>query len=204
MNEELAAVFGIAGAVIAFILVIWLIVLAWLIVVYVFSSIAIYKLSSSRGYKNAWLAWIPLANNYVLGSIADSIDGYNGKKSYFRHILFWGQLVPFATSVIMGIVGVSLGIMSEASTVASNVAAAMSWPVMAVFYVISIGVPIAVSIVSYIVFYKIYNDYAPQNAVVFLVLSIFINVLPPFFLFAIRNKPSVSLSRAQGSPTIIN
>lgn len=92
MNEELGAIFAVFGAVALFILIIWLIVLAYLVVVYILSSIATYKISKSRGYKNAWLAWVPVANSYVLGSIADSIDGYNGKRSYYRHLLLWGSL----------------------------------------------------------------------------------------------------------------
>lgn len=203
MNEELGAIFAVFGAVALFILIIWLIVLAYLVVVYILSSIATYKISKSRGYKNAWLAWVPVANSYVLGSIADSIDGYNGKRSYYRHLLLWGSLLPVVVNTIISIVGFSMGFASEFATEeALGGAVAMSLPVMIPLYILAMAIPFAVMIISYIVHYKIYADYAPKSATTYLVLSIFFNFLPPFFLFSLRNKPSVSLSRAQGTPII--
>lgn len=203
MSEELGAIFAVFGAITIFVLIICLIVFAYTAVVYILSSIAIYKLSDSRGYKNAWLAWVPVARNYVLGSIADSIDGYNGKRSHFRHLMLWGGLLPFVLNIVFSVFGFSFGMMSEFATEeALGGAVAMGLPFMVIFYILMITVPFAVMIISYIVYYKIFKDYAPNSATAYLVLSIFFNFLPPFFLFAIRNKPSASLSNAQGNPVI--
>jgi len=45
----------------------------------------------------------------------------------------------------------------------------------------------------FIALYRIYVDYDPNNSIMFLILSIFFQITIPFFLFAIRNKPSVSI-----------
>ena len=38
---------------------------------YVFSSLAIYTIAQRRGIRHAWMAWIPMLNVWILGSISD-------------------------------------------------------------------------------------------------------------------------------------
>ncbi|MGE5473281.1 MAG: hypothetical protein ACM3UU_03565 [Ignavibacteriales bacterium] len=39
------------------------------IVLYVLGSLGLMKIAQSKGVENAWLAWIPVANMYILGKI---------------------------------------------------------------------------------------------------------------------------------------
>ena len=41
------------------------------IAVYVFTSLALYTIAKRRGINHPWLSWIPVANVWILGSIAD-------------------------------------------------------------------------------------------------------------------------------------
>lgn len=159
-------------------------------VFYALTAIALKKLSENRGYEKGWLAWIPIANNYLLGSIADSIEAYNGKNKSYRKIMLWLSIAPAASGVLMFltvILGVVLG--NSSSPESSFIIV----PIMVILYMALLAGTIALAIFGYIVLYKIYKDYAPDNAVIYLVLSIFVNVTAPFLLFSIRDKASVSM-----------
>lgn len=55
-----------------------LITLILSIILYVLSSIGLYKLATNQKINNPWIAWIPIANLYILGSIIKNIkiDSY--------------------------------------------------------------------------------------------------------------------------------
>ncbi|MEI3416017.1 MAG: hypothetical protein V8Q43_00305 [Christensenellaceae bacterium] len=59
---------------------------------------------------------------------------------------------------------------------------------MVVFYIGLIALGIILTVFTYITYYKVYRSCSPDNAVLFLVLSILFSFLTPFFLFACRNK----------------
>ena len=50
------------------------------------------------------------------------------------------------------------------------------------------GIALATAIIHYIAMYDLYLSVNPANAVLFLVLSIFISITEPFFIFFNRNK----------------
>ena len=41
------------------------------IAAYILTAIAIYTVSRRRGLRNPWLAWVPVANVWLLGSLSD-------------------------------------------------------------------------------------------------------------------------------------
>ena len=41
------------------------------IAAYILTALAIYRISCRRGLNNPWLAWIPVVNCWILGSISD-------------------------------------------------------------------------------------------------------------------------------------
>lgn len=49
------------------------IVFAIAIVIYVLASLGLYKLAQNAGIENPWLAWIPIANLYILGKLAKTV-----------------------------------------------------------------------------------------------------------------------------------
>lgn len=56
------SIFAMVGSMI---LVIFIVV----IVLYVLASLGLMKIAQSKGIENAWLAWIPVANLYIMGKI---------------------------------------------------------------------------------------------------------------------------------------
>jgi len=81
-----------------FILILSLIVLAIAIVVYILQSIALYKLSSKNNIQNAWLAWIPVGNMYILGKLGFEVYAPEDKKN---EIFTWILLGCSAGSLIL-------------------------------------------------------------------------------------------------------
>ncbi len=66
-QAALGTMMACGGAAIAFILIL-------AIVAYVFSSIGLMTLAKNKGIENAWLAWIPVGNLYILGKIVETVN----------------------------------------------------------------------------------------------------------------------------------
>ena len=47
-----------------------LLIIALFIFIYVILSLALMKIAQKKGIENAWLAWIPIGNSYIIGKIA--------------------------------------------------------------------------------------------------------------------------------------
>jgi len=75
-----------AGFFILFI-VLYLAMLAGAILSYVLSSLSVYTIAKRRMISNPWLAWIPLANYWTIGAIADDYDSRMGIKRKWRVLL---------------------------------------------------------------------------------------------------------------------
>lgn len=126
------------------------------LILYIFDSIATYTMAKNKGISNPWLAWIPIANSYLMGKIIDEKVAFGSKVIPYAHIFL--PLGPF-------------------------VAGALSFiPFIGFLF------PLAMAVYYYAALYRQYKLYKPDNAVLFLVLSIIFSFLPPFFLFAIRKK----------------
>jgi len=65
-EAALGAAVACGGAALAFLFILG-------IVAYVFTSLGLMTLAKNKGIENAWLAWIPIANLYILGLIVESI-----------------------------------------------------------------------------------------------------------------------------------
>lgn len=149
-------------------------VLAFAAATYVLRSIGLYTLAKNRSIENAWLAWIPVGSSWLLGQIADDINFRQGKKTNYSLVL----LVLTAASAAGGF-----------SLVLLPFSALLSAPLS-----------IAVSVVYFIALYDIYQDYAPRQAVVFLVLSILLSA-QWLLLFILRGRLPLTLNGDPQNPT---
>ena len=41
------------------------------LVLYIFQSVALYSMAKNRGIANPWLAWLPIGNHWIAGSLSD-------------------------------------------------------------------------------------------------------------------------------------
>ena len=164
--EALAVIGGI-------ILIVALIVFVFAVVSYILSAAAMHTIAKRRGINNAWMAWIPGVNSWILGSISDQYQYVvKGKVRYNRIILIalWGATIVMS--------GVSTGMMSDTSNVLGILGGSF----------IGSLISIASAVFHYIALYDLYSSSNPANNVLFLVLSIVFGITEPFVVFSCRNK----------------
>lgn len=184
-----AAVGGVAGFMLVFLLLFYLLMLAWGIVSYVLYSLSMYKIAQRRGIHHPWLSWVPVGNLWVLGSISDQYQYVAKQRVRNRRKVLVGLYIGlFATliPVIVGAVGVILNAESNAAANGAMVGAMAALMLLA--YLAMVVLMIVLVVFEYIALYDLFCSCEPGNAVLYLVLSIVFGVVLPFFLFSCRNK----------------
>lgn len=64
-------------------------VLIFSLINYIFTSISIFTLAKNAGTKNAWLAWIPFGNYWILGELVSENMGGKGGMKYLLVALIY-------------------------------------------------------------------------------------------------------------------
>ena len=108
MSDSVALAIGL-GVVFLYLLIIGIGVAS-----YIIQSLALQGIAKRRGINNPWLSWIPVANTWIIGSIADEYDNRNGIKRKWRVllltlsiatmalvILFYVAIIVFVVSMMM-------------------------------------------------------------------------------------------------------
>ena len=181
-SEALA---GTLGFLAVFLLAIYFIAFAIGVAGYVFSSLGLYNIAKRRGIHNPWLAWLPIGNVWIQGCISDQYQYVaKGKKTGRRKILLGLSLAAVALAGVYGVLqigsAVAMSIGEGAATGATFAGAILVWLVIMLLAVISM-------VFQYITMYDLYCSCDPDSSVVYLVLSILVNI-GPIFYFICRNK----------------
>lgn len=162
---------------------------------YVLTALALYTIARRRGLKRPWLAWIPVADCWLLGSLSDQyhyvVKGEHKSKRkillFFRILItiMWVSLIGLLVNLCFHAVGnVFWGTPSD-NWIFQILHQALN---LLVVCLPLIGISIAYAVFRYMALYDIYKSLDPANCVLFLVLSILFGVTEPFFLFFSRNK----------------
>ena len=165
------------------------------IAVYVLSSLALYTIAKRRGLNHAWLSWIPVANVWILGSIADQYRyvARGEVKSKRKVLLTLNIISAVLTAVVVCLcIGAVVGAFSGAimgrpeDVILQNLLGTLAG--MLGLIVPILGVAIAAAIIRYMALYDLYSSCDPDNKTVFLVIGILFGITEPVFLFLCRNK----------------
>ena len=178
MDADFVMVFGIV-----FSAIIGLILLACLIG-WILGSVGLQKVAKRRGIANSWLAWLPIGNHWILGSISDQYHHLVlGKVTSRRKILLGLNLAAMVLGVAYVVAGFVIGLAVEVEGAPESLLL-----VLMGIYLVLIAMSITLMVFFHICNYDLYRSCRPDSAVVFLVLGIFLPVCQPFFYFACRNK----------------
>lgn len=142
---------------------------------YVLTGVSLYSIAKRRGIDRPWQAWVPGMNLYILGCISDQYQAIvKGKQKDKRSILLLLILVE-----LVAFCAIYIGAFSAVNnnTLLFLLTFIPAWCAMAALVVISL-----------VALYDVYVSCDPQNAVLFLVLSIVFSVTQPVFLFVCRKK----------------
>ena len=184
---------------------------------YVLTALALYVIARRRGLKYPWLAWIPIANCWLLGSLSDQyryvVRGEHTHRRVF--VLFFRilrailnvSLIGLAASLCFQVFGGiwQYNLMSDMlmDRILNRAVALLLVGLPA------LGVTVAYLVFRYMSLYDLYRSLDPDNCAMFLVLSILFGITEPFFLFFSREKRSeerrvgkecVSTCRSRWSP----
>jgi hypothetical protein len=148
---------------------------------YVVTSIGLHRLGNKHGVPRAGLAWLPIGNMYVLGSLADLGAEHNGadKPGYRKRLV--GLAIPITVIggvmvfsllfiVLVAIVMGLMGILPETPT------ALIAIPVLICFggFIPMFILGIKFAICMYKGLWQIYRMYSKNLAILYLLLSIFV------------------------------
>ena len=172
-------------------------VVAARIVFWVFGAAGVYKLSKFDNIKNPKLSFIPFLYPFALGRIAEKQNKKDNAKptKYSIWLVLLSVLgilfcIAFFVVLIISICLIAQNTMDSLGEEADIVILELIAPLK---YVIAIYFVAIALCVSYLVLYffalwKIFKRYAPQNATLFLVISVLFRFLSPTFIFMLALK----------------
>lgn len=174
---------------------------------YVLMSVAVYTIAKRRELKRPWLAWIPVANSWLLGSIADQYRYVTrGENKSKRKVLLVLSILSTVLSVVICASVVQM-IFKTAHVLFNiynedQILQMLMGPMMTVLNLILplLGVALAYIIVYYMTLWDVYQSLDPMNSTVYLVLSILFPVTISFFLFFNRDKENGMPPRKENQP----
>ncbi len=174
----------VARVMLAVLAVIYAAALVFGIGLYVLEASGLYTMAKRRGLRLYGLAWVPLGNLWLMGSIADQYDWVaNGKqKNRATTLLVLGiilAVLEIVCACILG-VGIAIGLSGDED---------LGISILITAAVIAVGLMvlgIVTAVLEYIVLHKIYASSKPDCAVAFTVLGILFSVTIPFFIFVCR------------------
>ena len=165
------------------------------LVTYILTALAIYTIAKRRGLNKPWLAWIPVVDVWLLGSLSDQsqyvVRGRNRSK---RKSLLTLSILSFVLGIALTVLATVLFgqlVFAAMQGVSEDYLLEMIMgPLMGLLGLCLplAGVGIAYAILYYMALYDLYKSLDPSNCVLYLVLSILIGITRPFFLFFNRNK----------------
>lgn len=138
---------------------------------YIFMGFGLMKMGEAMGEKAPWLSWIPYANQYLLGKL-----GINSAT---------GMLLVVA-NIVSSIFGLALGVLMSLSENIGN--AEIVYIPLIIFSIIMVLYCIAVSVLMYITYHKLYKKFSDKATVMTIFTVLTGTALAPIFIFAIRNN----------------
>lgn len=165
------------------------------LVTYVLSSLGLYTLAKRRGIKRPWLAWIPVVNVWILGSLSDQYryvakGEIRAKRKAMLTLSIIGGVISAVVLTVCGVVlvqAVGYAVDGYIDDRAAMGLTAFAMGVAGLALVLS-GVQIALTVIRYFALYDLFCSTDPENKVLYILLSILISVTEPFFVFFLRNK----------------
>ena len=167
------------------------------IAAYIFVSLSLHAIGHRRGIRGSWLAWVPIGNLWLLGSLSDQYQYLVKGKIHIRRKMLLG--ITVAATVLYIVCACCVLRAMELEQIAYGAAAgAILLAFITLFCVL--GGLIAIIIYMYMCWYDLFRSCDPDNGVLFLVLSILCPWGLPIVVFAIRKRDGGMPPRKQPVP----
>lgn len=176
---------------VVFFIVLYIVLFAGVIVNYILTSLSLHTIAKRRLISKPWLAWIPVASVWTVGSIADDYDARMNINRKWRVVLLTLTLVFYAVFMIMYI---AMFVMVFSFVMEHQIVSPLPEEVVAFVIPISLFVTVisvvgmALSICTYICMFKIFESTVSHKALKYFLLSMFVPFASAICLFLSRNQ----------------
>ncbi len=170
--------------------------LAVALALYILRAAGIYKMALNAGIKQPWLAFVPVANAYTFGLLAEKNNRKKTTdKTKYSVVLLTLRIIGtvfFVAAAVTFVIAVAK-ILTFAYAAYENdtklsLEALGSIVLPIILFAVFTLVTLAFIIIRYIALWRIYNAYDSSNAAAYTVVSVLFNFTDPIFLFILRNR----------------
>lgn len=184
------------------ILVVSLIVFGVCVAIYVLGALGAYRLAKRRGMQNAWLSWLPVGQEYILGKMSDDVSAeeppYQKKGWWIAYPIISGAyLLLFLVNHIWSIAAMPgymenmqwamiSGAEEDILNAVFSIFSGSGTTIMILSELMSL-LSIAAAIIGSILLYRVYKRYMPNAAMAFAICGGIFG-LHWLFLFIVRNR----------------
>ena len=152
------------------------------ILFYILTAAGMYSIAKPRGILHPWLAWIPVANAWLLGSISDQYQYVvKGKVKNRRSVLLSLSIAAMAISVVLCFLTgkpVDVYMAALAGIGGISILLVLTSAVISTIY----------AVFRYLALFDLYTSCRADSGVVYLVVSMLFSITEPFFIFACRKR----------------
>jgi len=166
---------------------IWLLAAAVGLVLYILGGIGQMKMAEKLGVPNGWLAFIPVANIWLLGKMADFTPIGLQKQSKLRHVLLWGTVGLLALPLLLALLFIPLSLVAESAPVAFVL-------LILLVILVMIAAIIVLAVFEFIAVFRLYKAFDENNSTLYFALTLAAYLLlglwiAPIFFFILGRKP---------------
>ena len=171
-------------AIVGFMAVVYIFALLIGLFAYIMEGLALHRMGKVCGAPYPWLAWIPYANLYALGYVADKDAEVSGRPATHYRITL--PILSAVLSVLsFGLMGVS--VTAVFSSMDGEISYGSAMLIMLMLLALMV-VAVVQLVFEFIALWHIYRLFSPDNAVAFILLSILVSASMPILLFVASRK----------------
>lgn len=180
----------VAGFLLTFLGIFYLILLAYIIVNYVLRALGLYRIAKNSGVGNAWLAWIPLADLFLLGKVTGDIQ--LGSRT-LKNTALWLLLVPliggavavgFYFGFLFVLIAISIGATMSGSSAAIGLMALVGVLMFASFFIVAIAASVVYYVIYGMAYYKLCMKFKDNaHSVFYTLMALFVPLADAILMF---------------------
>ena len=148
----------------------YLLIIAYGVTSYVIQSLALYRMAKNRNIKYPGLAWVPVANSWIIGSVVDYHSRIGGIDRKWRKTLLTLSIISAAGVFLYFIVAFAVSFSMVFGAAQASGLIVILVPVL-ITYILATA---ANSLCTLICTYKIFEELTPAKAVKYILLSILV------------------------------
>ena len=180
--------------------IIWLPIWGIYMLMFALRAVGLYTIAKRRGVKSPWMAWVPVADQYLLGNISDQYryvtKGQIKKKRRLLLALNIGMCVLCILSGVLALISM-VGVFVGAASNAGGLEAFLTFILPGIASVL-LGLSATVVAIAWAIFrswalYDLFLSCDPNNAVLYLVLSIVGGLMGSIILICYLLEPILIL-----------